>query len=539
MRLQFHWFDCDHFPYEETFAKAELDALFDDVEVVEENENALTAEISNPDNWSQKASELTYFKYVEAKGESVITDQARLEIAEDSKTTSPSIDFLSDYKLGRQQTRYSSHGIHEYRGKFNPQVVRSIGNMFRLEPDDWLLDPFSGSGTTLVEAKHRGWNAVGIEINPLAIKIANAKVYSLEIPEKKLSEEAKIVVDDLRDQFENYELYSPFTKETTESLVGLDWKEDIQGIEYLDGWFTDSVLIQIHAIQQRFSSIKSDKIREVLETILSDELRDASLQDSGDLRTRKVDDPPANYPLITNFANRVEEYIETVLRGRNAIDEVDGFQAALELDSRDFSSEFLSLLDVPEDKKFDGALTSPPYASALPYVDTYRLSMYLLGLIQTGEMRDKSRSLIGSRNIKDTKRREIYEAIKTNEDNLPDECISVCRNLKQAVDPETDGFRRQNRPALVYQYLADMKKSFIETRRVLKEDAPYGLIVGRNSTELGGEEYIIDNPELLAELGEQVGYTVDERIEMDTHHRYSMHNSNNSIDTEQLLVLVN
>jgi hypothetical protein len=165
--------------------------------------------------------------------------------------------------------------------------------------------------------------------------------------------------------------------------------------------------------------------------------------------------------------------------------------------------------------------------------------MYLFGLIQAGEMRDKSRSLIGSRNIKDSKRREIYESIETNEANLPDECISICRTLKEAVDPETDGFRRQNRPALVYQYLSDMKKSFSESRQVLKEGAPYGLIVGRNSTELGGKEYTIDNPDLLAELGEHVGYTVDERIEMDTHRRYSMHNSNNSIDTEHLLILLN
>ena len=538
MKLRFHWFDYDHFPYEAEFAKAELDTLFNGIEVIEETEDALSVEVSDTKNWTEKASETTYFQYAESEDEFVVTNQAKLEIAEDSSSIESCDETLSNYRLGRQQTRYSSHGIHEYRGKFNPQVVRSIGNIFGLESGDWLLDPFSGSGTALVEAKHRGWNAVGIEINPLAVKIANAKVSSLEVPEERLSDEMNSVVEDLRYQFQDYSLNSAFSEEDIESLIEKGWRENIQGADYLESWFVDSVLVQIHAIQRRLSSVDSNKTREVLEIIFSDELRDASLQDSGDLRTRKMDDEPANYPLISKFIERVEEFIQTVLRSRNAISGISGNQFALEIDSKGFSDEVLSHSDLPEDAKFDGALTSPPYASALPYVDTYRLSMYLFGLIKTGEMREKSRSLIGSRNIKETTRRETYDFIEANEHDLPEKCISTCRKLKNAVDPESDGFRRQNRPALVYQYLSDMKQSLSETYTVLKEDAPYGLIVGRNTTKLGGDEFVIDNPELLAELGGQVGYKVDERIEMETHRRYSMHNSNNSIDTEQLLVLV-
>jgi len=86
-------------------------------------------------------------------------------------------------KLRRQSTRYSVHGLHEYKGKFNPQIVRATANLLRLGLDRkaQILDPFCGSGTSLVEAAHMGWDALGTDINPLAILISNAKIQALKI----------------------------------------------------------------------------------------------------------------------------------------------------------------------------------------------------------------------------------------------------------------------------------------------------------------------------------------------------------------------
>ena len=82
----------------------------------------------------------------------------------------------------RQATRYSVHGLHEYKGRFNPQVVRFLLNYFDANKRTKVLDPFCGSGTTLVECAIHGFAAVGIDMNPLAVFLSNAKLHALATP---------------------------------------------------------------------------------------------------------------------------------------------------------------------------------------------------------------------------------------------------------------------------------------------------------------------------------------------------------------------
>lgn len=58
----------------------------------------------------------------------------------------------------------------KYRGNWSPFIPRNIILRYS-KPGDLILDPFIGSGTTLVEAKLLGRNAIGIDINPSAIEL--------------------------------------------------------------------------------------------------------------------------------------------------------------------------------------------------------------------------------------------------------------------------------------------------------------------------------------------------------------------------------
>ncbi len=63
----------------------------------------------------------------------------------------------------------------KYRGNWSPYIPRNIILMYS-KKQDWILDQFLGSGTTLVEAKLLGRNAIGIDINPDAVKFSNTNL---------------------------------------------------------------------------------------------------------------------------------------------------------------------------------------------------------------------------------------------------------------------------------------------------------------------------------------------------------------------------
>ena len=76
--------------------------------------------------------------------------------------------------LGMKQTQASVHFFHHWTAKFIPQIPRQAIELYA-KPGDVVLDPFMGCGTTLVEAARLGHDSWGTDINPLAVKIAQAK----------------------------------------------------------------------------------------------------------------------------------------------------------------------------------------------------------------------------------------------------------------------------------------------------------------------------------------------------------------------------
>ena len=86
---------------------------------------------------------------------------------------------LLDVALDAKKTNYLTHGLHPYPAKFIPQIPNILIKEFT-KPKDVVLDPFCGSGTSLVESKLLGRNSIGIDLHPLAAFLSKVKTSKIE-----------------------------------------------------------------------------------------------------------------------------------------------------------------------------------------------------------------------------------------------------------------------------------------------------------------------------------------------------------------------
>lgn len=522
------WHGYRYFPYERAFATREVEGLLGGLPRSVRG----GVEVDLDGHPPHAAKRLTYFREAILPGGEVLsTDQALLEA---SARAGEEGGNGAARPLGRRQsTRYSAHGIHEYRGKFNPQVVRAIGNMLSIPSGGWILDPFCGSGTTVLESAHSGWNACGIDLNPLGVLISTAKVRALRASPKKLRDSASVLEQALLRRIRGASWSDPWSESEMERIGGRRWQEQLPNFDHLSRWFPLPVLAQLAVILREIDTRVPPSLRLIFRVILSDIIRSVSYQDPGDLRIRRRKDPQPNYPAIPRFLETMWPKLGAAIGARQAIGPPRGVQRVFLGDSR-------RPLEVVTDRAgapcFDAVITSPPYATALPYVDTQRLSLLLLGLVRADELRHLERDLVGSREIAESWRRRTEAKIATAPEPLPASVHTLCARMLELSRDSGDGFRRRNMPALVFSYFSDMAKVFANVRSVTREGGYFALVVGRNQTKLRDQSFVIDTPSLLADLAPASGWHVRSLIKMDTYQRFDVH-SRNSIRSESLLVL--
>ena len=94
-------------------------------------------------------------------------------------------DVLTDYavltrkNITRAFNQYITHWFYPYKGKFHPQMVRALANIMGLHPGDTLLDPFSGSGTSVLEGALLGLKTIGYDVSPLCVLIGKMKTNAI------------------------------------------------------------------------------------------------------------------------------------------------------------------------------------------------------------------------------------------------------------------------------------------------------------------------------------------------------------------------
>ena len=496
--INLFWHNYKFFPYEKRFALREIETLLKPNDVKEFNGKLTVSGSKNADS----IKKLVYFSHAEIDKNIVQTLQFHCENG--SGTIA---------RQKRQNTRYSVHGLHEYKGKFNPQVVRALFNIYNIRHGDKVLDPFCGSGTTLVEAAHDKISAKGTDINPLAVFIANTKIEALNLAAHEVIEGKKLL----------FKKYLEVKKK-----IKLD-SEDLR-IQYLKSWFPEDVLIEIEAL--RISCLELlEPLKNLFLVIISNSLREYSYQEPLDLRIRRRTTPMPTAKLLDQLTDSINTFTQNIQEFQTAFDPVMSSNKAYNIDIK-LSKKNEAL---KKSNTFDFAITSPPYATALPYIDTQRLSLVWLNLITAKEIRPLESDLIGSREFKvKSEQLNWQENFLMNKYELPEEIYSFCIKLNSKLKA-TDGFRKRALPSLLYRYFYDMRLAFKEVYRLLKKDKYFCLIVGHNHTTIGGKRTDIDTPKLLSFLGNEIGFKIHEILPLEAYHRYGI-NSLNAVQQESLIV---
>ncbi len=249
-----------------------------------------------------------------------------------------------DWALKSASTKYATHGYHPYASRYIPQIPHYLISVFS-KKNDLVLDNFLGSGTTLVESKILGRDAIGLDVNPLACLIARVKTTNIQKCDlEEICQFCHSLDKDIQSLKNN-------DKHNTSILVG-----DIPHPNILK-WFNQSSISELLLLKNRIDSIKKKKTREFLLVAFSSILRAVSDATSGFGNLMLNLHPPPRIGAYQKFCRVVTSMVE-------------GMKQTI-----------------------DFICTHPPYMASVPYAEYQRLSLWWLGFDQSA----LEKKLIGGR----------------------------------------------------------------------------------------------------------------------------------------------
>lgn len=367
---------------------------------------------------------------------------ARLEIPEAIRT----IDF--------------THGLHRFPGKFVPQIPQYIFTNY-LHEKSRILDPFCGSGTTLVEAILANRSCVGYDIDPLSILVVNAKTHPLS---------------------------TSGLLEVSKRLNEVVWKRAcadlMPTVPNLSHWFSDEVITQLSALKKACLELGGAE-RVFALVLFSSIIRRVSNADDQTQKTyvshtyKKT--PPLPRQLFPVILRRGLERMADFSK-------VTTNPPRCEVRLHDSRASFA-------DTVFDDVVTSPPYIDSIDYVYNQMLEYYWL-LPELG--------LDSHEDYKALRKRPMGMVKSTVE--LP---ASIAKKIPQLqLICDTIESESAKEAQAVKTFFSDYAKHVAEISKVQKKNGIYATVVA--SSLIRGQ--VVPTPDALVAIHESFGYELRDRF---------------------------
>ena len=383
-----------------------------------------------------------------------------------------------------------AHDWYRFVLSFPPHLVRKYIDQFEIDRNCCVLDPFCGTGTTLVEAKKLGIPSIGIESMGFSNFVANTKVNWSPVPEllrthanqvanKALESLSKHDISDqpARNQSSCHEL-----RTLPEPVMKLLLKNSISPLPL------HKVLVLLDAIAQTYDKKFNSHEKIALARIVASDVGNLKFGPEVGVGAVK-DDACVVKPWLARI-NAIVEDLET-LRSLNCTP-----SHAIEGDARDIGKSIVPC-------SIDAVITSPPYPNEKDYSRIVRLESVLLGYLENkSELRSTKRKLLRSNT------RGVY--VDDNDYIWIDGIAEINRiadeiELKRKKLGKNSGFERMyHRVARLY--FGGMARHFDSLRKALRPGARLAYVVGDQASYL---RVMIRTGKLLGDIAEKFGYEVE------------------------------
>ncbi|NEQ51468.1 MAG: site-specific DNA-methyltransferase [Leptolyngbya sp. SIO3F4] len=400
---------------------------------------------------------------------------ASLKLLSDSDFLNLELGHKARNQLGNEDR--AVHSWYRFVLSFPPHLVRHYLKRFQATERTVVLDPFSGTGTTVVEVKKLGLSAMGIEANPMAHFACSVKLDWSPLS-KTLKQTAEAIAGTVRDEFALMPNLAPTLSPEANALLfrGAISSRPLQKILTLLG----------HIDRQRSHPYHSHyRLALANSAIFASNLRFAP--EVSVARKHKVDAQVVDHWLdqINTMANDL-----TVVRELSQVDQ----PAVVHLgDARQ------PHLYIPA-KSVDVVITSPPYPNEKDYTRTTRLESVLLGFVE---------NKAGLQAIKHNLVRSNSRSVYSKDDD--DQWIQTYPQILEIADTidqrradlgKTSGFSRLYSRATKL-YFGGMARHLANLRSRLRPGAQLAYVVGEQASYL---QVHIPTGSLLADIAQNMGY---------------------------------
>jgi len=372
-----------------------------------------------------------------------------------------------------QRTKHV-HRLHPYLGKFIPQLVEWFLSHYFM-PGDVILDPFMGSGTTLVQSNEKNMHSIGIDISPFNCLIARVKTDKYDV------EKARLEILEVEKHVENFSKHLTEPQNTPLPLFPEDKMEEFKTellaeckSDYLKTWFAPRALLEMLYYRRLIPHYSN---QDLLRVVLSRAVRSSRLVPHYDLATPKAPLPVGEKywcrkhnrycTPIDNCFVKIHAYSGDTARRIAEFDRLrsDKTVTILQDDSRTVNLKAALSTSPISDHLIDGIFTSPPYVGQIDYHDQHVYAYELFGFSRQDELeigpKKKGKSKLAQQ--------EYIEGI-----------AAVFRNILPLVKPDGKIFVVANDRFQLYPEIARMSGMKITeefnravTKRTEQGDDPY------------------------------------------------------------------